>query len=141
MRLFGELKWFANEARLSIAWIDRSVPGAQQAFATLFQAADQAASQLETHATAGFGDIVSRAVDEAGSTVANLVSASGLDLTAKSILTAADVATVTAAQSIAHNAISVATAKMLGATAQIASAAAQAPAVASASAVRPTTGG
>ena len=38
------------------------------------------------------------------------------------MLTAADVATVTAAQSIAQNAISVATAKLLGETAQVAAA-------------------
>jgi hypothetical protein len=120
----GGLKWFENEAKLAIAWIDKNVPGAQTALATLFQAADAAATTLEAHASTGLADVVSGAVDEAGTTVANLISASGLDLTSKAELSAADVATVTAAQSIAHNAISVATAKLLG---QAASAAQAAP--------------
>ena len=108
------LKWFGHEASLAIAWIDKAAPGAQQALAVLFQAADAAASELEGQASAGLADIVSNAVGEAGSTIANLISASGLDLTAKSVLSAADVATVTAAQAIARNAVSVATAKLLG---------------------------
>jgi hypothetical protein len=117
------LKWFGDEARKAIAWIDKSVPGAQQALAALFQAADTAATELETHAASGLADVVAGAVDGAGTTIANLLSASGLDLTAKQTLTAADVATVTAAQSIAQSAIAVATAKLLGETAQIAGAA------------------
>jgi len=120
------LKWFGQEARLAIGWLDKTVPGAQQALATLFQAADNAATALEGHASSGLADLVSNAVAEAGSTIANLISASGLDLTSKGVLTAADVATVTAAQSIAQNAISVATAKLLGETAQVAAAASQA---------------
>jgi hypothetical protein len=80
---------------------------------------------LEGHASSGLADLVSNAVSEAGGTIANLISASGLDLTSKGVLTAADVATVTAAQSIAQNAISVATAKLLGETAQVAAAAGQ----------------
>jgi hypothetical protein len=119
----GGLKWFADEARLAIGWIDTHVPGAQTAIATLFQVADAAAGTLETHASTGLADLVAGAVDEAGTTVANLISASGLDLTSKAMLTAADVATVTAAQSIAHSAISVATAKLLGQAAGAAQAA------------------
>lgn len=119
------LKWFASEAKLAIGWIDKSVPGAQTALAILFQAADAAAASLQTHAAAGLADLVAGAVEEAGGTVANLISASGLDLASKSVLTAADVATVTAAQSIAHSAISVATAKLLGQAAQAAGAASQ----------------
>jgi len=128
MRLFGELQWFGHEAALAIAWIDKSMPGAQSALAGLFQAADEAAAALESHASTGLADIVSNAVDDAGSTIANLISASGLDLTTKQILTAADVAIVTAAHSVAQNAISVATAKLLGQTAQIAAAAGRASA-------------
>ena len=108
------LKWFASEAKSAIAWIDRSVPGAQTALALLFQAADAAAAALETQASSGLADVVAGAVQDAGGTIANLISASGLDLAGKAALTAADVATVSAAQSIAHNAISVATAKLLG---------------------------
>jgi hypothetical protein len=108
------LKWFASEAKSAIAWIDRSVPGAQTALALLFQAADAAAAALETQASSGLADLVAGAVEEAGGTVANLISASGLDLAGKAVLTAADVATVNAAQSIAHHAISVATARLLG---------------------------
>jgi hypothetical protein len=111
-----------------------NVPGAQTALAALFQAADAAATTLETHAASGLADVVAGAVDEAGGTVANLISASGLDLTSKAVLTAADVATVTAAQAIAHGAISVATAKLLG---QAASAAKAAPAVAANQAAAP----
>ena len=108
------LKWFGDEAKLAIAWVDTHLPGAQTALAVLFQGADAAAAALETHAASGLADVVAGAVEEAGGTVANLISASGLDLTAKSVLTAADVATVTAAQSIAQNAISVAAARLLG---------------------------
>ena len=116
------LKWFAAEAKSAIAWIDRSVPGAQTALALLFQAADAAAAALETQASSGLADLVAGAVEEAGGTVANLISASGLNLAGKAVLTAADVATVRAAQSIAHNAVSVATAKLLGQAAQAAAA-------------------
>ncbi|HXQ16900.1 MAG TPA: hypothetical protein VN814_19990 [Caulobacteraceae bacterium] len=119
----GGLKWFAVEAKLAIGWIDRSVPGAQTALAILFQAADGAAAALQAHASTGLADLVSGAVEEAGGTLAKLIAASGLDLTSKAVLSAADVATVTAAQSIAHNAISVATAKLLGQAAQAAGAA------------------
>lgn len=108
------LRWFGHEASVAVAWVDKAAPGAQRALAVLFQAADAAATELQGHASAGLADIVSNAVAEAGGTVANLISASGLDLAAKTVLTAADVATVTAAQSIATNAISVATAKLLG---------------------------
>lgn len=128
------LKWFGQEARLALSWIDKSVPGAQQTLAVLFQAADNAATTLEGHASSGLADLVSNAVAEAGSTIANLISASGLDLTSKAVLTAADVATVTAAQNIAQNAISVATARLLGETAQIAAAAGQANGAAATSA-------
>jgi hypothetical protein len=117
------LKWFGAEASKAIGWVDATIPGAQQVLAGLFQAADTAATTLETHASAGFADVVSGAIDGAGTTIANLLSASGLDLTTKQTLTAADVATVSAAQSIAQSAISVATAKLLGETAQVASAA------------------
>lgn len=119
----GGLKWFAGEAKLAIAWIDKSVPGAQTALAVLFQAADAAAASLQTQAAGGLADLVAGAVEEAGGTVANLISASGLDLASKAVLSAADVATVTAAQSIAHNAISVATARLLGQAAGVAGAA------------------
>ena len=125
------LKWFGAEAAKAIGWVDANIPGAQQALAGLFQAADTAATTLETHASAGFADVVSGAIDGAGTTIANLLSASGLDLTTKQTLSAADVATVTAAQSIAQSAISVATAKLLGETAQGASAAHAANAAAS----------
>ena len=64
-------------------------------------------------------------MEEAEATIANLISASGLDLTSKAALTAADVATVTAARSIAHDATSVATAKLLGQAAHAAGAAAK----------------
>jgi len=128
------LKWFGDEARQAIAWIDTSVPGAQQALAVLFQIADAAATTLEGQATAGLADIVANAIAEAGTTIANLISASGLDLTAKTVLSAADVATVTAAQSIAQNAVAVATAKLLGASAQAAN-------PASSAAPAPPTGG
>jgi len=107
------LRWFASEAKLAIGWIDKQLPGAQTALAALFQAADAAAGALEAQASSGLADVVAGAVEEAGGTVANLISASGLDLTAKAVLTAADVAAVSAAQSIAHNAISVATARLL----------------------------
>jgi len=110
----GGLKWFASEAKAAIAWVDAHLPGAQSALAVLFQAAEAAAAALEAHAASGLADVVAGAVEEAGGTVANLISASGLELTAKSVLTAADVAAVTAAQSIAHSAISVATARLLG---------------------------
>jgi len=116
----GGLRWFASEARLAIGWIDKELPGAQTALAALFQVADAAAGALEAHASSGLADVVAGAVEEAGGTVANLISASGLDLTAKAVLTAADVAAVTAAQSIAHSAISVATARLLGQAAQAA---------------------
>jgi hypothetical protein len=129
------LKWFGHEAGLAIGWLDKSVPGAQQTLAVLFQTADNAATALESHASSGLADLVSNAVAEAGSTIANLISASGLDLTSKGVLTAADVATVTAAQSIAQNAISVATAKLLGETAQVAAAAGQPNSAAAPSAV------
>jgi hypothetical protein len=114
------LKWFAAEAKLAIAWVDANIPGAQQTLATLFQAADAAATALEQQASAGLGDVVADTIDDAGVFLLNVMSASGLDLAAKSVLTAADVAAVTAAQSIAQNSISVATAKVLGGTAQIA---------------------
>jgi hypothetical protein len=116
------LKWFGQEARLAVGWIDKAAPGAQQTLAVLFQAADDAATILEGHASSGLADLVSNAVAEGGGTIANLISASGLDLTAKAVLTAADVATVSAAQSIARNAVSVATARLLGETAQLAAA-------------------
>ncbi len=121
------LKWFGQEARLAIAWLDQSLPGAEQTLAVLFQAADNAATTLEGHASSGLADLVANAVAEAGSTIANLISASGLDLTSKATLTAADVATVTAAHSVAQNAISVATARLLGETAQIAASATATP--------------
>ena len=123
----GALKWFGDEARAAIAWVDKSVPGAQVALAALYQAADAAAAELEGHAAAGFSDVVAGAVDEAGATVANLISASGLNLTAKAALSAADVAAVTAAQAIARGAISVATARLLGHAAPTASATPAAP--------------
>ena len=131
------IRWFALEARAAVAWVDKRIPGAQQAIAALFQTADEAASALERHAGAGLADIVARAVDEAGTTVANLISASGLDLTAKATLSAADVAAVTAAKTIAESAISVATAKLLGATAQAAASASAAPAAPAAPAATP----
>jgi hypothetical protein len=88
---------------------------------------------LERQAGAGLSDIVAGAVDEAGTTVANLISASGLDLATKAALSAADVAAVTAARTIAESAISVATAKLLGATAQVGAASSGAAAPPSAS--------
>ena len=108
------LRWFGDEARLALAWIDKSVPGAETALAELFQAADAAASALDAQASGGLADIVDNAIGDAGGAVADLIASSGLDLAAKSILTAADLATVTAAKSIAENAIAVATAKLLG---------------------------
>jgi len=108
---------FGEEAKLALAWIDKSVPGAEQVLAELFQAAEVAATALEAQASGGLADIVANAIGDAGVTVANLISASGLDLAAKSVLSAADVAAVTAARGIAQNAISVATAKLLGSAA------------------------
>jgi len=111
---------FGEEARLALSWIDKSVPGAEQALAELFQVADVAATALEAQASGGLADIVAAAIGDAGATVANLISASGLDLAAKSVLSAADVATVSAAKSISQNAISVATARLLGSAARAA---------------------
>jgi hypothetical protein len=114
------LKWFADEAKAAIAWVDKNIPGAQATLAALFQAADTAATALEGHAAAGLADVVSATIDDAGTFFLNVLTATGLDLTTKKVLSAADVAAVTAAQSIAQNAISVAAAKVLGATAQLA---------------------
>jgi hypothetical protein len=114
------LKWFADEAKTAIAWVDKNIPGAQATLATLFQAADAAATALQGHAATGLADVVSATIDDAGTFFLNVLTASGLDLTTQKILTAADVAAITAAQSIAQNAISVAAAKVLGETAQLA---------------------
>jgi hypothetical protein len=135
--ILAGLKWFATEAKAVIGWVDTRVPGAQQALATLFQTADDAATQLEQHAAAGFSDLVSGAVDQAGTTILNHLSRSGLDLTTKKILSAADVATVTAAHSIATNAITVATAKLLSTSHQVATAAQAANAAAPAPQTQP----
>jgi hypothetical protein len=124
--LTAGLKWFGDEARLAIAWVDRNIPGAQATLAALFKAADTAAASLESHAAAGFSDVVSTAIEGAGAYLASLIAGSGLDLTARRTLTAADVAAVTAAQSIAQGAISVAAARLLAETAQAAAAAASA---------------
>src|SRR5277367_3938540 len=51
------LKWFEVEAKLAIAWIDRSIPGAQTALAALFQTADTAAATLQAHALTGLADV------------------------------------------------------------------------------------
>jgi hypothetical protein len=120
------LKWFATEAKAAIAWVDKNIPGAQATLAALFQAADIAATALEGQASAGLADVVSATIDDAGTFFLNVLTATGLDLTTKKVLTAADVAAVTAAQSIAQNAISVAAAKVLGDTAQLAQGAQQA---------------
>jgi len=117
------LKWFGAEAKAAIAWVDSNIPGAQQVLATLFQGADAAATTLESHAAAGLADVVSANIDDAGTFFLNVLTATGLDLTTKQTLSAADVAAVTAAQSIAQSAISVAAAKVLGETAQVAQAA------------------
>jgi hypothetical protein len=120
------LKWFAAEARAAIAWVDKNIPGAQQVLANLFQAADVAATTLEGHAATGLADVVSATIDDAGTFFLNVLTATGVDLTTKKVLTAADVAAITAAQSIAQSAISVAAAKVLGETAQLAQSAAKA---------------
>jgi len=116
------LKWFGDEARLALAWIDKSVPGAQPALAELFQVADAAAMALEAQATGGLGEVVGVAIEDAGATLARLIATSGLDLAAKATLSAADVATVSAARGIAQDAISVAAARLLGNAARVASA-------------------
>ncbi len=107
-----------------MAWVDRDIPGAQQTLAELFQAADAAAETLAGHAADGLGDLVSQEVDAAGTAILNLISRSGLDLTARAALSAADVATVSAAHSIAQSALSVALARALGAAASVKPAAA-----------------
>jgi hypothetical protein len=120
------LKWFSDEAKAAVAWVDKNIPGAQQTLAALFQAADTAATTLEGHAAAGLADVVSGALQDAGTFLEGLIASSGLDLTTKAVLTAADVAAVTAAQSIAQNAVSVAAARLLAERAQSAAAAANA---------------
>jgi hypothetical protein len=129
-KLIVGLRWFAKEAAVAVAWVDANVPGAQQALATLFQVADASATTLEQHAASGLADVVSRAVDGAGATMLNLINGAGLDLTTKQALSAADVATVAAAQSIAVSSINVATAKLLGETAAVVGAANHANSVA-----------
>lgn len=109
-----DLEYVGHEAELGIAWIDKSVPGAQQAFATFFQVADVAAQATLTASTGGLGSLASAAIDGAGSYLANLLSKAGIDMTAKTALSQADAAAILATHTIAQNAQSVALAKLLG---------------------------
>lgn len=113
------LQWFGAELAAVVAWVDKEIPGAQQTIAALFQELDQGAQALAPLAEQGLQDVIGGAVDEAGTTVANLLEKSGLDMTFKSALMAGDVQAIATAKAIAHGAVDVAMAKLLHAGANV----------------------
>lgn len=120
------LQWFGTEAEAGIAWVDKEVPGAQQAMAVLFQEADIAMVDLEGIAKTGLSGIVSSTLDESETFVAGILSGLGTSpqaLMAKATLSAIDVAAVNTAKNIAQGAVNASFAKILGTTAAVAAAA------------------
>lgn len=114
------LQWFAAELAIGVKWVDSQFPAAQQAFAQLFQTLDQGAQALVPYAEQGLQDVISSAVDEAGTYVANALSRHGISGVVGQQLNAADVAAIQAAHAIAHGAVDTAFGKVLGALGQIA---------------------
>lgn len=110
------LKWFEREAELVIGWVDKEVPGAQQAIAGLIQDGDEAMTTLASHAEKGLGDFVANALDGAQTTILNGLSATGLDLTSKKTLNADTVAGIASVHEIIQAANTAALAKVLAST-------------------------
>lgn len=118
-KIVAGLKYFGSELESALKWVDAKIPGAQAAFTGLFTTAETAAETLLPMAEGGLQDVISNAIDSAGSHAANVLSALGVSpsaLATKAVLTSADVALVHTAHTVAANAVDVAFAKIIGLT-------------------------
>ena len=110
------LSFLQKEGSALIGWVDASIPGAQVAMANFVKAADADAAVLAQYAGTGLNDAIAALVPDLETTIANLISASGLvpkASTGATALDALDVTGVTTLQTIAQAAVSSALATVL----------------------------
>lgn len=96
-----------------IAWVDKEVPGAQQAIAALVTEGEKDLGILAAVSAKGFSDSIAAHTATLETAFANLIGAAGIDLTAKQALSAADVATLGTIKQIGQSAVSVALTNVL----------------------------
>ena len=113
----GAVVYLEKEAASVIAWVDKADPALGAAIALVIHDGEVALGDLESTASAGLSKVIDAAAADVETFIANAIQASGLNLSAKTVLTAADVHTITAIQAAAHSAVDAGLAKLLGALA------------------------
>lgn len=123
------LDFLKNEGEKAIAWVDKTVPGAQVAMADFVKAAEQDAATLVSLGGQGLSDAIAAAAPEMQTLIANLIQATGLaklegGQTAASVLDALDVAGVGTVKTILQALVSTGLTTVLSKLAPVGAAAA-----------------
>lgn len=100
-----------------IAWVDKADPALGAAIALVIHDGEVALGELESASSGGLAKVIDAAAADVETFIANAIQASGLNLSMKTALTAADVTTITSIQAMAHSAVDAGLAKLLGALA------------------------
>jgi hypothetical protein len=123
------LTWLKTEGQVAIAWVDKSIPGAQVAMANFVKEADADAATLTQFAGTGLNDAIAAGSQDMETFIANLIQASGLvkvenGATATQALDALDVTGVTTLKTVGQALVSTAITQILAKLAPAAIAAA-----------------
>lgn len=113
------LTFLKTEGAAAIAWVDRSVPGAQVAMANFVKEAEADALTLTTIGGQGLNNAIAAGSQDMETFIANLIQSSGLvkvqnGQTATEALDALDVAGVATLKSIGQSLVTTAIATVLG---------------------------
>lgn len=113
------LNFLKTEGEKAIAWVDRSVPGAQVAMADFVKTAEQDAATLVSLGGQGLNDAIAAAAPEMQTLIANLIQATGLvkvenGQTVASVLDALDVAGVGTVKTVLQALVSTGVTTVLG---------------------------
>ncbi len=116
-KVLAAVTYLEPVAEKIIGWVGVADPALGAALAIIVHKGETALETLASHAAAGLGAMIDSFVPDIETTIANAIGASGLNLTGKQKLTAAEVAILNKVASTGHAAIDAALAKVMGAAA------------------------
>jgi hypothetical protein len=118
-KIKADLTFLKAEGAKAIAWVDKTIPGAQVAMAGFVEAAEADAAVLTKLAGAGLNDAIAAGAQDMQTLIASMIQSSGLvklqnGQTITATLDALDVAGVSTLKTIGQSLVSTAIASVLG---------------------------
>jgi len=116
-KVASAVKYVETEAGKLLAWVNTTDPAVGAALAVLIHDGEVALEDLATASSTGLATTINALATGVETSIANAIQASGLNINDKTVLTAADVATISAISSAGQSAVQAAIVKVTGAVA------------------------